>query len=194
LVQADAGQTQQMKKPNQPSEPTTLLGSSLTLNERNNMHTLPLYKKLLSESFGTFWIVFAGTSAIVVNGMHGDLTHLGIAATFGMVVFAMIAALGDVSGAHFNPAVTIAFYIAKRFPGKTVLPYILSQCLGAILASLVVHYLFPFDTKLGATIPSGSFIQSWVLEVILTMGLMFVILNVSTGANEKGITAGIAIG
>ena len=155
---------------------------------------LPLYKRLLAEAFGTFWIVFAGTGAIIVNDISGVVTHPGVAMVFGMVVFAMISALGDISGAHFNPAVTIGFYLARRFPGAGVLPYVASQVMGAIVASLVLHAIFPVHESLGATNPSGPFIQSWILEVILTMGLMFVILSVSTGASEKGITAGLAIG
>jgi aquaporin Z len=155
---------------------------------------VPLHKKLFSEAFGTFWLVLAGTGAIVVNDLTGALTHFGVASVFGLVVFVMISALGDISGAHFNPAVTIGFYLAKRLPGKTVVPYIASQIVGAVLASVVVHYLFPSHTTLGITSPAGSYAQTWALEAILTMGLMFVILGVSTGASEKGITAALAIG
>lgn len=154
---------------------------------------IPLRKKLAAEAIGTFFLVFAGTSAIVVNS-GGVVTHVGVGLTFGLVVFAMIAAIGDVSGAHINPAVTIGFWFARRFPGREVLPYILSQCTGAILASLIVCLLFPDQGGLGNTVPTGSLMQSWVLEVILTFGLMFVILSVSTGSSEKGITAGLAIG
>jgi len=152
-----------------------------------------LHKRLVAEMIGTFCLVLAGTCAIVVNG-DGVVSHVGVALTFGLIVFAMIAALGDVSGAHINPAVTIGFYLARRFPGKAVTPYILSQCGGAVLASLCVWFLFPADTNLGATLPAGPIYQSWVLEVLLTALLMFVILGVSTGAGEKGITAGLAIG
>lgn len=155
---------------------------------------VPLHRMLFSEALGTFWLVLAGTGAIVVNDLTGALTHLGVAAAFGLVIFIMISALGDVSGAHFNPAVTIGFYLAGRFPGRTILPYIASQTLGAVLASVVVHYLFPSHATLGVTTPSGSYLQAWVLEVILTSGLMFVILSVSTGASERGITAALAIG
>jgi aquaporin NIP len=155
---------------------------------------LPLHKRLLAEAFGTFWIVFAGTGAIIVNDLTGVITHIGIAATFGLVVFAMVAALGDISGAHFNPAVTIGFYLSKRFPGKLVIPYTLSQCLGAVLASVALFCLFPVHGTLGATLPANSVLQSWVFEFILTLGLMFVILSVSTGSSEKGITAGLAVG
>jgi aquaporin Z len=149
---------------------------------------------LLAEAFGTFWIVFAGTGAIIVSNASGVIPHVGVALVFGLVVFAMIAALGDISGAHFNPAVTIGFYLAKRLPGIAVMPYIASQTVGALIASLILYALFPMHGSLGATNPAGTFAQSWVLEVILTMGLMFVILSVSTGASEKGITAGLAIG
>ncbi len=152
-----------------------------------------LRKKLAAETLGTFCLVLAGTSAVVVNG-DGSVTHVGVALTFGLIVFAMIAALGDVSGAHLNPAVTVGFYIARRLSGQTVVPYILSQCGGAILASVCVWLLFPGASGLGTTLPAGPIYQSWVLEVFLTAILMFVILSVSTGASEKGITAGLAIG
>jgi len=155
---------------------------------------LPLHKRLMAEAFGTFWIVFAGTGAIIVNDASGVISHAGVALTFGLVVFAMIAALGGISGAHFNPAVTIGFYLAKRLPGNVVIPYALSQCAGAVLASVTLYCLFPTHETLGATAPANSFMQSWVLEAILTMGLMFVVLGVSTNASEKGITAGLAIG
>ncbi|MGH7428071.1 MAG: aquaporin, partial [Candidatus Methylomirabilaceae bacterium] len=138
--------------------------------------------------------MFAGTTAIVVNDMGGAVSHVGVALTFGLVVFAMIAALGDVSGAHLNPAVTIGFCLARRFPGSAVAPYVSSQCLGALLASVTVRLLFPTHVGLGGTSPAGPVYQSWVLEALLTAGLMFVILGVSTGAKEKGITAGLAIG
>jgi aquaporin Z len=154
---------------------------------------ITVQKKLLAELCGTFALVFAGTTAIVVNST-GTISHAGVAITFGLVVFALISALGDISGAHLNPAVTISFWLAKRFPGRLVMPYIGAQGLGAILASGLVQLLFPGDTNLGGTKPTGPGYQSWVLEVILTSGLMFVILSVSTGAKEKGITAGLAIG
>ena len=153
----------------------------------------PLRKKLAAEALGTFVIVFAGTAAIVVNS-GGAVSHVGVALTFGLVVFSLIAALGDVSGAHFNPAVTVGFWAAGRFSGRMVPTYLASQFVGAMLASLTVRSLFPSDATLGATVPAGSFSQSFVLELILTAVLMFVILGVSTGAKEKGVTAGLAIG
>lgn len=151
--------------------------------------------KLIAEFIGTFALVFAGTGAIVINDVSGGgTTHVGIALTFGLVVLAMIYAVGDISGAHFNPAVTSAFWLSGRLPGGLVLPYIVSQCLGAFAASAVLRCLFPAHATLGSTVPTGTALQSFVLELILTFLLMFVILNVSAGAKEKGITAGIAVG
>ncbi|NBW96644.1 MAG: aquaporin [Planctomycetia bacterium] len=146
-----------------------------------------------AEAIGTFGLVFAGTAAIVVNS-GGAISQVGVALTFGLVVFAMIAAVGDVSGAHLNPAVTFGLYVARRFPGRLVVPYVLSQCAGAVLASLVVRFLFPADVGLGATVPAGPPHQSWVLEVLLTAGLMFVILSVSDDGSGHRIMAGLAIG
>jgi aquaporin Z len=152
-------------------------------------------RKLAAELVGTFILVFAGTGAIVINDAStGAVSHVGIALTFGLVVLAMIYAVGDVSGAHLNPAVTLGFFGARRFEARWVVPYIASQCAGAILASLVLRLLFPANLTLGATLPAGDAIQSFVLEAILTFILMFVILSVSTGPKEKGIMAGIAVG
>jgi MIP family channel proteins len=152
-------------------------------------------RRLAAESFGTFALVFAGTGAIVVNDVsNGTVSHVGIALTFGLIVLAMIYAVGDVSGAHLNPAVTLGFFAARRFPGRSVLPYVASQCAGAFLASLCLRLMFPAHATLGATSPRGDAVQSFALEVLLTCLLMFVILSVSTGAKEKGITAGIAVG
>lgn len=153
-------------------------------------------KKLLAELLGTFTLVFAGTGAIVINAANGGtITHVGIAITFGLVVLAMIHTFGDVSGAHFNPAVTLAFAAARRFAWQEVPAYVGAQLVGAVLASLLLHVLFPQNpASLGATLPAGSAAQSFVLELVLTAILMLVILSVSTGAKEKGITAGIAIG
>jgi len=152
-------------------------------------------KKYLSETLGTFALVFCGTGAIITNQLSGGaVTHLGIAITFGLIVLAMIYAFGDKSGAHLNPAVTIAFWFAGRFPAKEILPFIISQLVGAFAASASLKLLFPEHETLGATLPAGSTFQSFVLEIILMFMLMLVIINVSTGAKEKGITAGIAIG
>ncbi len=152
-------------------------------------------QKLLSEFLGTFGLVFAGTGAIVINHASGGaVTHPGIAFTFGLIVLAMIYTFGDVSGAHFNPAVTTAFAAARRFPWRDVPGFFAAQLLGALAASGLLRILFPADETLGATLPAGPAMQSFILEVVLTFFLMLVILNVSTGAKEKGITAGIVIG
>jgi aquaporin NIP len=152
-------------------------------------------KKFCAEILGTFALVFAGTGAIVINEVSGGvITHVGIALTFGLIVLAMIYTVGDISGAHLNPAVTIGFWAARRMSGRETLPYIASQITGAILASVLLRFLFPENKLLGATLPAGSETQSFVLETILTFFLMLTILNVSTGAKEKGITAGIAVG
>jgi len=154
-----------------------------------------MIKKLIAESIGTFALVFAGTGAIVINNVSGGtITHAGIALTFGLVVLAMIYTFGDISGAHLNPAVTLGFWAARRFPGRDVAPYVISQIIGAIIASATLRFLFAQNQTLGATLPAGSELQSFVLEMILTFVLMLTILNVSTGAKEKGITAGIAVG
>jgi aquaporin Z len=152
-------------------------------------------KKLAAELFGTFALVFAGTGAITINGVSGGVvSHVGIALTFGLVVLAMIYAVGDVSGAHLNPAVTAGFFLSRRFPGRWVLPYVAAQTVGALVASLLVHALFPDHPTLGATLPAGPSGQSFLLEGVLTLLLMFVILSVSTGAKEKGPLAGVAVG
>lgn len=152
-------------------------------------------KRLLAELLGTFFLVFAGTGAIIVDHANGGIIgHAGIALVFGLVVLAMIHAFGDVSGAHLNPAVTLGFAVARRFPWRDVAPYTASQLTGAFVASGLLRWLFPASATLGETLPTGGVPQSFVMEVVLTAALMLVILSVSTGAKEKGITAGIAIG
>lgn len=151
--------------------------------------------RFIAEAFGTFCLVFAGTGAIVID-QHtgGGVTHVGVALVFGLIVLAMIYALGDVSGAHLNPAVSIAFTLARRLPPRTLTTYIPAQLAGALAASALLRLLFPASHTLGATHPSGSQLQSLILEGVLTLILMTVILAVSSGPKERGITAGIAIG
>lgn len=154
-----------------------------------------MLRKSVSEIIGTFTLVFCGTGAIVIDNVtKGGVTHAGVAITFGLVVTAMIYGLGDVSGAHLNPAVSIAFALAGRLPIKSLGVYLVSEVIGAFLASLTLRLLFPTDQFLGATIPAGSAWQSFVLEVLLTFFLMLVILGVATGSKEQGLFAGIAIG
>jgi aquaporin NIP len=152
-------------------------------------------QRLFGEFFGTFALIFAGTGAVVVNQtQNGVIGHAGVAIVWGLVVLAMIYAFGDVSGAHFNPAVTLGFCAAGRFTLREAVPYIAVQCLAATTASSLLRVLFPENVMLGATLPVGPVWQSWILELVLTWMLMLVVLNVSTGPKEKGITAGIAVG
>jgi len=152
-------------------------------------------KRLLAEFLGTFSLVFAGTGAIIIDSAsHGAIGHAGVALTFGLIVLAMIYTFGDVSGAHLNPAVTLGFAVAGRFGWREVPGYAVAQVAGAVAASVLLRFLFPSDPTLGATLPAGSSVQSFVLEIVLTAMLMLAILSVSTGSKEKGLTAGIAIG
>lgn len=152
-------------------------------------------KKCVAEFIGTFALVFCGTGAIVIDQeTHGAVTHAGIAMTFGLIVMCMIYALGNISGAHLNPAVSVAFTVAGKFPFQQLLPYIISQLAGAVAASLLLKLLFPANALLGATLPAGSAAQSFILECVLTFFLMLVIINVATGSKEQGMFAGLAIG
>ncbi len=151
--------------------------------------------KLLAEFLGAYALLFAGTGAIVINQVsNGAITHVGIALTFGLIVLAMVYTFGEISGAHLNPAVTLGFIVARRLSPAAAIPYISAQILGALAASATLRLLFPSNPTLGATLPAGSASQSFILEFLLTFFLMLVILNVSTGAKEKGITAGIVVG
>jgi aquaporin NIP len=152
-------------------------------------------RKYLAEAVGTFALVFCGTGAIIINEeTKGAVSHVGIALTFGLIVMAMIYALGHISGAHLNPAVSIAFAISARFPLKQLVPYILSQLTGAFVACLILRTMFPDNNLLGVTIPFGSDWQSFILEMLLSFFLMLVIINVATGSKEQGMFAGLAIG
>ena len=154
-----------------------------------------LGRRCAAEAIGTFFLVFAGTGAIAADAFTGGAVgHVGVSATFGLVVAAMIYAVGDVSGAHLNPAVTFGFWRAGRLPGREVLPYAASQCAAALVASLVVRWLTPAGSPLGSTTPALGIPESLVVEVVISFLLMYVILSVSTGAHEEGVTAALAVG
>ena len=152
------------------------------------------WRVALAEALGTFALVFAGCGAVVVEAQTGALGHAGVALTFGLAVMAAIYAIGEVSGAHINPAVTVAFWASGRFPGSRVAPYVLAQVAGALAASVLLRVLFPDAATLGQTGPAGAALQSLGLEAVLTFLLMFVILGVAVGAKEVGLLAGVAIG
>lgn len=153
-------------------------------------------RELLAESIGTFTLVFAGTGAIIVDRLtQGAVTHLGISFVFGAVVTALIYALGHISGAHFNPAVTLAFWSSGFFPKNRVLPYALAQVLGAAIASEMLFLSFGSVAHLGATLPyQDNWQQSFILETILTFILMLVILGSGLDRRAPIGFAGIAIG
>lgn len=156
---------------------------------------MPSSSTLLSEFLGTAILVFVGCGAVVVDVLTGGaLGHFGVSAVWGFVVAALVFSLGDVSGAHINPAVTIGFALAGRFAWRGVVPYVLAQAAGAIAGAGLLRGLFPASPTLGQTLPSGSVAQSFALEVAITFILMLVILRVSTGAAERGAQAGLAVG
>jgi len=154
-------------------------------------------RRYLAEGLGTFCLVFTGCGAIVVDALGGGtLGHVGISLVFGLIVSAMIYAVGNVSGAHLNPAVTISFALARRIRARDVPPYVAAQLLGALAAAGLLRAIFPGAATLGATAPAdwASAHQALLMEASLTFVLMFVILNVSIGHMEKGIMAGAAVG
>lgn len=154
-----------------------------------------MLKKNAAEVLGTYSLVLFGCGAMVANTVYGGaLTHLGVNIVFGLIIMIMIYSLGDISGAHMNPAVTIAFYVDNQLDTKTTLNYIVSQFIGALLGALTLKVLFPTAILFGNTIPSGSHSQTFIVEFIFSFLLFMLIKNVSEGPKETGIMAGIAIG
>ena len=149
---------------------------------------------LLAEAIGTFALVFAGAGAVMVDAKTGQLGHVGVAITFGLVIMAMIYAVGHVSGAHFNAAVTFAFALTRHFPWPRVFAYWGAQFVGAVSAALLLRASLGNIAHVGATLPSGSQAQSFLWETIMTAFLMFVILAVATDTRAVGEAAAIAIG
>jgi MIP family channel proteins len=154
-----------------------------------------LPRALLAEAIGTFALVFAGCGAIMVNAKtDGALGQVGIAISFGLVIMAMIYAVGHVSGAHFNPAVTFAFALSRHFPWQRLATYWAAQLAGAIAAAALLRASLGDLADLGATVPSGSDGQAFVWEFVLSFFLMFVIMAVATDTRAVGEAAAIAIG
>lgn len=154
-------------------------------------------KRYIAELLGTFGMVFCGCGAMTVNEITGgSISHVGVAITWGLIVMGMIYAFGEISGAHFNPAVTVAFAFAKKFSWKDVPKYLLFQVAGAFLAIGLLWVLFPESNSYGHTYPAEGFepYRAFILEFILTFILMVVIINVSTGSKEIGTMAAIAVG
>lgn len=150
-----------------------------------------LRKCCVAEFIGTFVLVFAGTGAIIINALTGEITSMGIAFTFGSTVAILIYCLWNVSGAHLNPAVTVALTLTGKFEPKKTLPYIASQFFGGILASLTLLSLFGKVSNLGTTQPRYGWQQSFILEFILTFILMFVIMAVIMNKHGIGMSAAV---
>lgn len=182
-------------------ERKTVAEKSIGASPITNTHVFPnintytkAKQKLIAEFTGTYFLVFAGTGAIIVDSLTKSLTHVGVAITFGLVVLTMIYSFGHISGAHFNPAVTLAFLLLRKISKREAIQYIFIQLIAALAASTTLLLMFGNVSYLGATLPSGSWLQSFVLEFVLTFVLMLVILT--TAVHEKAIKtfSGTAIG
>lgn len=148
----------------------------------------------MAELIGTFALVFAGAGAIMVDDKTHALGHVGVAITFGLVIMVMIYAVGHVSGAHFNPAVSFAFALTRRFSWTKLLGYWVAQAAGALIAAAILRGSLGNRAHIGATLPAGSQGQAFLWEAILTLFWMFVILSVATDTRAVGEAAAIAIG
>lgn len=154
-----------------------------------------LAQKMIAEVIGTFFVIFAGCGSVVVNKIYEQVTFPGVCVTWGLIVMVMVYSVGHISGAHFNPAVTITFAVFRRFPYREVPAYIVAQLIGSIMASGALALLFDVTPKAYfGTVPVGSDGQSFVLEIFISFLLMFVISGVSTDSRAIGELAGIAIG
>ncbi|GJT59774.1 aquaporin NIP1-1-like protein [Tanacetum coccineum] len=173
-----------------------MIRDTIPSRHQTTLFTLPFCQKLVAEFLGTYFMIFAGCGVVVVDSKRDHVIgHIGIAIVWGLVVMVMIYSVGHISGAHFNPAVTIAFASSKRFPFKNVPAYIITQILASILASGTLRLIFNGrNNNLGVTVPTGSDLQSLVLEFIITFYLMFVISSVATDDRAIGDAAGLAIG
>ncbi|HET7428079.1 MAG TPA: MIP family channel protein [Gaiellales bacterium] len=154
----------------------------------------PILRCLLAEAIGTFALVFAGCGAIMVDSKTSALGHVGVAISFGLVIMVMIYAVGHISGAHFNPAVSFAFALSRHFPWPRVGLYWAAQLAGALAAALILRESLGDIAHVGATLPGGSDGQAFLWEAVLTFFLMFVIMAVATDTRAVGEAAAIAIG
>jgi MIP family channel proteins len=153
-----------------------------------------LGRRLAAEAIGTFALVFAGAGAVMVDAKTHQLGHVGVAIAFGLVIMAMIYAVGHVSGAHFNGAVTFAFALTRHFPWPRALAYWVAQLAGALAAAALLRGSLGNVAHIGATLPSGSEGQSFLWELVMSAFLMFVIMAVATDTRAVGEAAAIAIG
>lgn len=157
--------------------------------------SLPFLQKCIAEMLGTYFLIFAGCGSVAVNKNDHVVTQPGIAIVWGLVVMVLVYSVGHISGAHFNPAVTIAFAVTRRFPLKQVPAYVLAQLIGSTLAAGTLRLLFTGShDQFTGTQPSGSDLQSFVIEFIITFYLMFVICGVATDTRAIGELAGLAVG
>ncbi|XP_027077639.1 probable aquaporin NIP-type [Coffea arabica] len=154
-----------------------------------------ILQKIVAEVVGTYFVIFAGCGSVVVNKIYGNVTFPGVCVTWGLIVMVMVYTVGHVSGAHFNPAVTVAFAIFRGFPWREVPLYILAQLMGSTLASCTLALMFDVasDDYFG-TVPAGSDGQSLAIEIIISFLLMFVISGVATDSRAIGNLAGITVG
>ncbi|CAL9015735.1 unnamed protein product [Prunus brigantina] len=172
--------------------------SSTKTNQESSSFGLsvPFMQKVIAEVLGTYFVVFAGCGAVVVNlSTDKTVSHPGISIVWGLVVMVMVYSVGHISGAHFNPAVTIAFAITKRFPWKQVPAYIAAQVLGSTLASGTLRLIFQgHQNHFAGTMPTANPWQSFAIEFVITFYLMFVISGVATDNRAIGELAGLAVG
>ncbi|CAL5419343.1 unnamed protein product [Camellia sinensis] len=160
-------------------------GSSPTANKHpsfcSSTEVVFITQKVMAEAMGTYFLVFAGCSAVVVNKIYGSVTFPGVCVVWGLIIMVMVYSVGHISGAHLNPAVTITFAIFRQFPYKQVPLYILGQMLGSILASGTLYLMFDVDEDAYfGTVPVGTTGQSLMMEFITSFMLMFVISGVAT--------------
>ncbi|SMP65313.1 aquaporin Z/aquaporin NIP [Neorhodopirellula lusitana] len=156
---------------------------------------LPLLRRCVCELIGTYCLVLLGCGAMVVDAQTGALTHVGVATVWGLIVMTMIYSIGDLSGAHMNPAVSIAFTALGRLPTRDAASYMVAQFIGATLAALSLRAVLGVgDSQLGATMTILPPMSTWCVEAMMTGILMWIVMGVSTGAKEKSITAGLAVG